>query len=241
MQKSYCLEAGEATPKKTPYSFDVSVWEFFWPLMAGATVVMAVPEGHKDVGYLEEVIEQEQVTTLHFVPSMLRTFLENARGECRSVKRIFSSGEELDRRSAEVYRKRFPAAGLYNLYGPTEAAIDVTAYDCRDLEHEHGFVPIGRPIANTQIYILDEQQQVQPIGVPGELYIAGEGLARGYLNREELTREKFVANRFEPGRRMDMVDSSDLNSMTATKKYEQEAAKRFLGTNAEAYHLAGAL
>jgi non-ribosomal peptide synthetase component F len=245
--------------QKTPYSFDVSVWEFFWPMMTGATLVMAAPEGHKDVGYLEEVIEEEQVTTLHFVPSMLRTFLENARGECRSVKRIFSSGEELDRRSAEVYRKRFPAAGLYNLYGPTEAAIDVTAYECRQVQE--AFVPIGRPIANTQIYILDEQQQVQPIGVPGELYIAGDGLARGYLNRPELTREKFVANRFVPGARMyktgdrarwledgniqylgrmDMVDYSDLNSMTATKKYEEEAAEPLIGTGDESYYLAGA-
>ena len=159
--------------------------------MAGATVVMAEPEGHKDVAYLEEVIEERQVTTLHFVPSMLHAYLENGRGECRSVKRIFSSGEELDRRSAEVYRKRFPEAALYNLYGPTEAAIDVTAYECRQLPE--AFVPIGTPIANTQIYILDQHQNPQPIGVPGELYIAGEGLARGYLNRPELTREKFVA------------------------------------------------
>ncbi|HEX4714240.1 MAG TPA: amino acid adenylation domain-containing protein, partial [Ktedonobacteraceae bacterium] len=200
MQKRYGLEAGEVVLQKTPYSFDVSVWEFFWPMMAGATVVMAAPEGHKDVGYLEEVIEERQVTTLHFVPSMLHTFLENGRGEWRSVKRIFSSGEALDRRSAEVYRKRFPEAGLHNLYGPTEAAIDVTAYECGQVAE--AFVPIGRPIANTQIYILDEQQQVQPIGVPGELYIAGEGLARGYLNRPELTRERFVANPFAPGTRM---------------------------------------
>ena len=133
MQKRYGLEAGEVVLQKTPYSFDVSVWEFFWPMMAGATVVMAEPEGHKDVAYLEEVIEERQVTTLHFVPSMLHAYLENGRGECRSVKRIFSSGEELDRRSAEVYRKRFPEAALYNLYGPTEAAIDVTAYECRQL------------------------------------------------------------------------------------------------------------
>ena len=200
MQKRYGLEAGEVVLQKTPYSFDVSVWEFFWPMMAGATVVLAEPEGHKDVGYLEEVIEQEQVTTLHFVPSMLHTFLENARGESRSVKRIFSSGEALDRRSVEVYRKRFPEAALHNLYGPTEAAIDVTAYECR--QEQESFVPIGTPIANTQIYILDEQQQVQPIGVPGELYIAGEGLARGYLNRKELTAERFVINPFAPGTRM---------------------------------------
>jgi len=264
MQKRYGLEAGEVVLQKTPYSFDVSVWEFFWPMMAGATVVLAEPEGHKDVGYLEEVIEQEQVTTLHFVPSMLHTFLENARGESRSVKRIFSSGEALDRRSVEVYRKRFPEAALHNLYGPTEAAIDVTAYECR--QEPEAFVPIGTPIANTQIYILDEQQQVQPIGVPGELYIAGEGLARGYLNRKELTAERFVINPFAPGTRMyrtgdrarwledgnieylgrmdAQVEYSDLtkrNSMAAAKKYEQEAAEPWVGTSAESYHLAGAL
>ena len=200
MQKRYGLEAGEVVLQKTPYSFDVSVWEFFWPMMVGATVVMAEPEGHKDVAYLEEVIEERQVTTLHFVPSMLHAYLENGRGECRSVKRIFSSGEELDRRSAEVYRKRFPEAALYNLYGPTEAAIDVTAYECQQLPE--AFVPIGAPIANTQIYILDQRQNPQPIGVPGELYIAGEGLARGYLNRPELTRERFVTNPFAPETRM---------------------------------------
>jgi amino acid adenylation domain-containing protein len=178
----------------------VSVWEFFWPMMTGASLVFAVPDGHKDVEYLEGLIKQAKVTTLHFVPSMLRSFLENAKDGCSSVKQIFCSGEALDKKSVDDYKTKFPNAVLHNLYGPTEAAIDVTAYDCSQLNYP--FVPIGRPIANTQIYILDAHNHPQPIGVAGELHIAGDGLARGYLNRPELTQEKFVANPFEPGKRM---------------------------------------
>jgi non-ribosomal peptide synthetase component F len=126
--------------------------------------------------------------------------LENAQGGCSSVRQIFCSGEALDKRSVDEYKRKFPNAELHNLYGPTEAAIDVTAYDCAHLDYP--FVPIGRPIDNTQIYILDAGQHLQPIGVPGELHIGGDGLARGYLNRAELTREKFVANPFRPGERM---------------------------------------
>jgi amino acid adenylation domain-containing protein/thioester reductase-like protein len=200
MQERYPLTENDIVLQKTPYGFDVSVWEFFWPVMAGATVVFAAPDGHKDVLYLEDLIHHARVTTLHFVPSMLHAFLENAKGECGSVRRIFSSGEALDRKSVDQYKTRFPSASLHNLYGPTEAAIDVTAYDCAQINHP--FVPIGTPIANTQIYILDPGQHLQPAGVPGELHIAGDGLARGYLNRPDLTEEKFVANPFQPGMRM---------------------------------------
>ena len=200
MQKRYPLNRDDVVLQKTPYSFDVSVWEFCWPVMAGASMVFAVPDGHRDVHYLENLINRAQVTTLHFVPSMLHTFLENAEVGCSSVKRIFCSGEALDRKSVDEYKTKFPNAELHNLYGPTEAAIDVTAYDCSQIKYP--FVPIGRPISNTQIYILDQHQHTQPMGVPGELHIAGDGLARGYLNRAELTREKFVANPFRPGTRM---------------------------------------
>lgn len=116
------------------------------------------------------------------------------------MRLIFCSGEALDLRSAQRYRERFPNATLHNLCGPTEAAIDVTYYDCSRLSYP--FVPIGRPIDNTQIYILDDGKRPQPIGVPGELHIAGDNLARGYLNRPELTRERFVSNPFVPARRM---------------------------------------
>ncbi|MBZ5509491.1 MAG: amino acid adenylation domain-containing protein, partial [Acidobacteriia bacterium] len=200
MQKRYALTKDDVVLQKTPYSFDVSVWEFFWPMMAGASIVFAVPDGHKDVEYLENLINHAKVTTLHFVPSMLHSFLENAKGGCGSVKQIFCSGEALDRKSVDDYKAKFPNAVLHNLYGPTEAAIDVTAYDCSQLKYP--FVPIGAPIDNTQIYILDEHNHPQPIGVPGELHIAGDGLARGYMNRPELTRERFVANPFAAGTRM---------------------------------------
>ena len=201
MQKQYSLDTGDIVLQKTPYSFDVSVWEFFWPMIAGAGVVFAAPHGHKDVQYLESLIESAGVTTLHFVPSMLHSFLETSTTTCARVKRIFCSGEALDKESADAYPSRFPNAALFNLYGPTEAAIDVTAYPCVP-GSELPFVPIGAPIDNTQIHILDSYGKLQPIGVPGELYIAGDGLARGYLNRPELTRERFVSNPFSPGKRM---------------------------------------
>src|SRR5579864_188728 len=200
MQKRYSLTPNDVVLQKTPYSFDVSVWEFFWPMMVGASVVFAAPGGHKDVRYLENLIGQAKVTTLHYVPSMLHTFLDNAQAACEGVKQIFCSGEALGKKSVDEYQTRFPNAVLHNLYGPTEAAIDVTAYDCSQLNRH--FVPIGAPIANTQIYILDRYNNVQPVGVPGELHIAGDGLARGYLNRPELTQQKFVANPFQPGTRM---------------------------------------
>ncbi len=200
MQKQYRLDQRDTVLQKTPYSFDVSVWEFVWPLMAGAKVVFAEPGGHMDVQYLKRLIDSAGVTTLHYVPSMLRAFLESAEGSCPGVRQIFCSGEALDWRSASQYRDRFPDAELHNLYGPTEAAIDVTAYHCASLPGL--FVPIGAPIDNTQIHILDACGAVQPIGVPGELVIAGHGLARGYLNREALTAERFVANPFVPGERM---------------------------------------
>jgi amino acid adenylation domain-containing protein len=200
MQKEYQLGPNDVVLQKTPYSFDVSVWEFFWPMMTGSTVVFAQPDGHKDVQYLERLIDERGVTTLHFVPSMLRAYLEGARGTCETVKRIFASGEALDKQSADGYRAKFPNAVLHNLYGPTEAAIDVTYFPCDRVEDP--FVPIGKPIDNIQLYILGAQNQLQPVGVPGELHIAGDGLARGYLNRPELTAEKFVSNPFTPGTRM---------------------------------------
>ena len=200
MQKMYGLNDRDVVVQKTPYCFDVSVWEFFWPPMMGAALVFAVPNGHSDVQYLEGLINSAGVTTLHYVPSMLHAFLDNARGQCPGVRLIFCSGEALDRTSVDRYRAVFPNAALHNLYGPTEAAIDVTFYDCTRIAYP--FVPIGAPIENTQIHIVDEAGNPQPVGVPGELHIAGVNLARGYLNRAELTRERFIANPFDPGTRM---------------------------------------
>ncbi|KZN59780.1 non-ribosomal peptide synthetase, partial [Pseudoalteromonas luteoviolacea] len=200
MQQQYQLTHEDSVLQKTPFSFDVSVWEFVWPMMAGASIVMAKPEGHKDAQYLAALINKEKVTTLHFVPSMFNAYLDGVQKDSPSVRQIFCSGEALDCKAVYDYVTRFSQAKLHNLYGPTEAAIDVTAYDCAGLNSSS--VPIGAPIANTQIYILDPYNNPVAMGVPGELHIAGDGLARGYLNRPELTEEKFIINRFAPNTRM---------------------------------------
>src|SRR5215213_8250361 len=195
MQDEYELGAQDAVLQKTSFGFDVSVWELFWPLMVGARLVMAEPEGHKDPSYLAEVIEREKITTVHFVPTMLEAFLEGAEaGKCGSLKRVICSGEAL---SVELERKfyREMRAELHNLYGPTEASVDVTYWEC-ERESRRRTVPIGRPIANTRVYILDKQMRVAPIGVAGELYLGGVGLGRGYEGRADLTGERFVPNPF---------------------------------------------
>ncbi len=191
MQERYGLGAGDRVLQKTPFSFDVSVWEFFWPLITGARLVMARPGGHQDSAYLTETIAAEAITTLHFVPSMLQVFLEAPGVEgCSSLVRVICSGEALPPDLARRFRARL-AAGLHNLYGPTEAAVDVTWWEY-DGEAGRGSVPIGRPVANTQIWLLDPNLQPMPVGVPGELHIGGIQLGRGYLARPELTAEKFI-------------------------------------------------
>jgi natural product biosynthesis luciferase-like monooxygenase protein/amino acid adenylation domain-containing protein len=197
MQEAYQLTAEDCVLQKTPFSFDVSVWELFWPLLNGARLVFAKPNGHKDASYLVKLIQEQQVTTLHFVPSMLQVFLTEKDVEnCTSIKRVICSGEALSLELQERFFARLTCE-LHNLYGPTEAAIDVTFWQCQS-DSNLKTVPIGRPIANTQIYILDAYLQPVPIGVIGELHIGGVGLARGYLNRPELTVEKFIASPFDP-------------------------------------------
>jgi amino acid adenylation domain-containing protein len=203
MQETYTLDEQDCVLQKTPYTFDVSVWEFFWPLMSGARLAVARPEGHKDVAYLIDLIEQERITTIHFVPSMLQAFL-NGTGldRCQGLKRVICSGEALPSDSIQKFYKRFRGE-LHNLYGPTEASIDVTSWPC-PRETRSLVVSIGKPIANTQVYILDRQMNPVPIGIPGELYLGGIGLGRGYFNRPDLTAERFVADPFsdESGRRL---------------------------------------
>ncbi|MEA5505979.1 amino acid adenylation domain-containing protein [Halotia wernerae UHCC 0503] len=195
MQQAYQLTAIDTVLQKTPFSFDVSVWEFFWTLITGARLVIAKPEGHKDSVYLVNLIAEKSITTLHFVPSMLQVFLETPGVEkIKSLTRFICSGEALP----FALQQRFfdiLDAELHNLYGPTEAAIDVTFWKCQE-ESDKSIVPIGRPIANTQIYLLDSHLQPVPIGVSGELHIGGVGVARGYLNRPDLTDEKFIPNPF---------------------------------------------
>jgi amino acid adenylation domain-containing protein len=196
MQSEYCLTPEDRVLQKTPFSFDVSVWEFFWPLLTGACMVVAKPEGHKDPAYLTRLIQDAMVTTLHFVPSMLQPFLEAPDVElCRSVRRVFASGEALSPVLVARHYRRLPDARLYNLYGPTEAAVDVTHWPCPS-GYDVTTVPIGRPIANTSIYVLDRHRNPVPIGAAGELYIGGVQVARGYHRRAELTHERFVADPF---------------------------------------------
>ncbi|MDG5498192.1 non-ribosomal peptide synthase/polyketide synthase [Marinobacter sp. BGYM27] len=200
MQAEYELDASDAVLQKTPYSFDVSVWEFFWPLMTGARLVIAEPGAHKDPVQLSQIIKEQTITTLHFVPSMLAAFMSQENLFANSLRRIICSGEALPKALQDQVLDRLPNAQLYNLYGPTEAAIDVTHWACRsDGRHT---VPIGQPIANLQIHILDGRLNAQPIGVPGELYIGGAGLAQGYHGRPDLTAASFIPSPFTPGERL---------------------------------------
>ena len=201
MQAAYGLGASDTVLQKTPFSFDVSVWEFFWPLITGARLAIAAPGDHRDPARLVQLIERHQVTTLHFVPSMLQAFLlEGQTARCTSLQRIVCSGEALAVDAQLQVFEHLPQARLYNLYGPTEAAIDVTHWTCRD--EGKTSVPIGTPIANLGCWILDAGLQPQAAGVIGELYLSGVGLARGYHQRPALTAERFVACPFQPGARM---------------------------------------
>ncbi|WP_339232267.1 amino acid adenylation domain-containing protein [Pseudomonas sp. FSL L8-0168] len=201
MQQAYTLGAEDTVLQKTPFSFDVSVWEFFWPLMTGARLVVAAPGDHRDPSKLVELINRHQVTTLHFVPSMLHAFLQDSQvASCQGLRRIICSGEALPVGVQQHVFAELPNTGLFNLYGPTEAAIDVTHWTCVD-EHRDS-VPIGRPISNLRTYVLDAQLQPVAVGVAGELYLGGVGLARSYHRRPSLTAERFVPCPFQPGTRL---------------------------------------
>jgi amino acid adenylation domain-containing protein len=210
MQEAYGLSPGDRVLQKTPFSFDVSVWEFFWPLITGATLVMARPGGHQDPAYLSAIVEEERITTLHFVPSMLQAFLAREEiGACSALKRVMMSGEALPEDLRQRFHQRLPVPGieLHNLYGPTEASVDVTFRPCpREAAAAPvpAIVPIGRPIANTAIYIVDRGSSLLPPGAAGELAIGGVSLARGYLGRPDLTAERFVPDPFaaQPGARL---------------------------------------
>ncbi|MFF0001561.1 amino acid adenylation domain-containing protein [Streptomyces avermitilis] len=191
MQAEYQLFPDDRVLQKTPASFDVSVWEFFWPLITGATMVVARPEGHKDPSYLIQLIRDESVTTVHFVPSMLRAFLHEPRvSDCSSLRCIISSGEALPADLANLCLDALDA-DLHNLYGPTEASIDVTYWQCTR-GAQFSSVPIGRPVWNTRAYVLDDSLQAVAPGVVGELYLSGVQLACGYLGQPALTAERFV-------------------------------------------------
>jgi amino acid adenylation domain-containing protein len=193
MQAHFGLGADDVVLQKTPFGFDVSVWEFFWPLQQGARLVVARPDGHRDPAYLRGVVEREGVTTLHFVPSMLQPFVEAVEaGRCASLRHVVCSGEALPPALVRRFHDRFAGpVVLTNLYGPTEAAVDVSCWPCAR-DGGDGVVPIGRPVWNTALYVLDAGLQPVPVGVPGELYIGGVQVARGYQGRAAMTAERFV-------------------------------------------------
>jgi amino acid adenylation domain-containing protein len=198
MQDAFPLTGSDRVLHKTPFSFDVSVWELFWPLLAGAGLVVADPGAHRDAARLADLIGEQRVSTVHFVPSMLEAFLDQPElaGRLAGLRRVFCSGEALSAGLAGRFHGALPGVGLHNLYGPTEAAVDVTWHPCRPGEQ---VTPIGRPVANTRIEILDRHAGRVPVGSPGELCIGGVQLARGYLRRPGLTAAQFVPDPYGPG------------------------------------------
>jgi amino acid adenylation domain-containing protein len=204
MQDAYGIDAADRVLQKTPFGFDVSVWEFFWPLLTGARIVMAPPGLHREPAALADLVAAAGITVIHFVPSMLEVFLDGPDLErtCRSLRHVFASGEALGEAAMSHCLRRIPAR-LHNLYGPTEAAVDVTYHECRR-DDPPGPVPIGRPIANMRTYVLDAALRPVGVGIDGELWLAGVGVARGYLGRPDLTAERFLPDPFfeRPGERM---------------------------------------
>ncbi|MEO8383506.1 MAG: amino acid adenylation domain-containing protein, partial [Acidobacteriota bacterium] len=226
-QAEYRLQDDDRVLQKTPFGFDVSVWELFLPLLAGARLVMARPGGHQDPAYLTEVIAREQVTTIHFVPSMLPAFLTRANPENgRSLRRLLCSGEALPHGVLQDVTDRLAHVEVHNLYGPTEAAVDVTAWPCKPGQYGQT-VPIGKPIANTQMYILDVRGEPVPVGVEGELYIGGVQVARGYLNRPELTAERFLRDPFSAAPNARMYKTGDLGRWLSDGNIEYRGRNDF--------------
>jgi amino acid adenylation domain-containing protein len=195
------IGAEDSVLQKTPLTFDVAVWDLWFPLVHGARLVMATPDGHRDTRYLIDTIVDENVSTIHFVPSMLRAFLNEPEvGRCTSLAHVTCSGESLPADVMRDFFERLPGVALYNYYGPTEAAVDVTYWRCRpDWNGLH--VPIGRPIENVSVYVLDTSLRPVPVGIPGELYIGGVCLARGYINRPD-AEKRFIPDPLHPQQRL---------------------------------------
>ncbi|SBV93010.1 Amino acid adenylation domain protein [uncultured Alphaproteobacteria bacterium] len=207
MQSRFPIGVGDVVLQKTTVSFDVSVWELLWWSWTGAAVALLDPGAEKDPARIVRAVERHGVTVVHFVPSMLRAFLDHLEAyagtadRLRSLKTVFASGEALPRELVARFNAMLNA-DLHNLYGPTEATIDVSWQPCRETPAENRAVAIGRPIANTRLYLLDRLGQPVPVGVTGEIHIAGVQVARGYVNRKALTDASFTADPFQPGERM---------------------------------------
>ena len=197
------LTAADRVLQKTSISFDASVWELLAPLHVGAPVVLARPGEQADTTYLSRAMREQEISILQIVPSALRALLEEpSLSECHRLRYVVCGGEALDRELARDFRRQLPTVTLGNFYGPSEASDDTTAFEVAAVPEGAGTVPIGRPIANARCHVLDRHRQPVPIGVVGELYVGGAGLARGYLDRPDLTRERFVADPFRPGARL---------------------------------------
>ena len=216
--------------QKTPYSFDVSLLELFWPLTNGSTLVIAAPGDHRDPARLMDVIRTHGVTTIHFVPSMLQAFMaHDVVAHCASLKRIICIGEALPASVTHDVLQRLPQVDLYNMYGPTEAAIDVTSWLCQPDDVLN--VPIGRPVSDTRAYVLDAALRLVPQGTMGELYLGGISLARGYVNRPDMTAERFVASPFgEGGERLyrtgDLVRWNDAGQLEYLGRIDEQVKVR---------------
>jgi amino acid adenylation domain-containing protein len=222
MRDEYPLTQADRILQKTPYTFDVSIWELFLPLITGVEMVIARPGGHRDPSYLVGLIQRYSITIVHFVPSLLRVFLEEPDvSRCTTLRRIFASGEPLSASTRDLVFARLRAE-LHNLYGPTEAAVDVTSWQCTRDDGSQ-IIPIGRPIANIQLFVLDEYMNRLPVDVPGELYIAGVGLAKGYWDNAELTNLKFLHRPLAGGGSIVVYKSGD------RARYRSDGTIEFLG------------
>lgn len=249
MQHEYQLMPGDKVIQKTSFSFDVSVWEFFWPLAYGATLVIAKPDIQRNTEELIQTIQHYSITCIHFVPSMFGSFLELQGGKkCPSLRMVFASGEALSPHYVKEFFEQ-TAADLYNLYGPTETSIDVTYWDCHNASLTTS-IPIGKPIWNTETYILDKHLNQVPIGVSGELYLSGVGLARCYLNKPALTAEKFLElpftrnkkayrtgdlARYLPDGSIEFLGRLDHQVKVRGYRIELEEIERILGAHAEVF------
>ncbi|MDU9026065.1 amino acid adenylation domain-containing protein, partial [Pseudomonas corrugata] len=221
----YGVDASDRILQKTPFGFDVSVWEFFLPLLAGAELVMARPGGHQEPAYLAQVMREAGITMLHFVPSMLDLFLEHPDNrDFPELRRVLCSGEALPRALQRRFERQLADVELHNLYGPTEAAIDVTAWHCRPSDPGES-VPIGKPIANIQMHVLDARGRPQPLGIAGEIHIGGIGVARGYLNLPQLSAKSFIADPFSKAPNARLYKTGDLGRWLAN------GALEYLGRN----------
>ncbi|WP_232509412.1 amino acid adenylation domain-containing protein [Mycetohabitans rhizoxinica] len=232
-QRGYSLTPADRVLQKAPFNFDVSIWEFFWTLLNGATLVVAAPDAHKEPVALIDLIARQRITTVHFVPSMLSIFLDTEGVQrCTSVKHLICGGEALSGVTARLCQTLLPDVQVHNLYGPAENPIGTTFWTCPAACAEDT-IPIGRPIANTQVYLLDVHGQPVPLGTVGELYLSGVGVARGYLNRPELTAERFVPNPFSDAPDARMYKTGDL------ARYRPDGNLEYLGRNDEQVKIRG--